>query len=390
MNPASLYIHIPFCRNKCIYCDFYSGGVRLANWKQWADALISELSSRKYELINRKIISIYFGGGTPSLIPEETFEILLNCIYDVINRENIVSDCEISIEANPEDISESKVIAWKNSGVNRVSIGIQTFSDNLLKIIGRKHSGEKAFKAVQYLKSVYKNVSADLMFGLPGQSIDDVKDDLNKLIELNPQHISVYSLMYEQGTALTQLSRNGLIDMVSEEISEEMYLIISNQLKKAGYERYETSNYAKPGFESRHNFGYWTGRQYVGIGPSAHSFDGVSKRFANPADLKLYIAHFNPDKNSAEEKRTFKTETEHLSLKQRIEERIMLSLRMKKGISLNLFVEEFGSEELQYLMKRAQKSISSGKLIFNPIERTLQIPDEHILISDSIIVELIP
>ena len=271
-NPISLYFHVPYCNNKCIYCDFYSGGARIADWQALTTSFLNELGSRRSEWEGCDVVSIYFGGGTPSLIPVEIFAGLLIAIKNLIGADRIAPDCEITLEANPEDVNPEAVDYWKQSGVNRVSLGVQTFSDSSLRSIGRRHSGEEARRALELLTSEFNNVSADLIFGLPNQTLSDLRQDLVMLTALSPEHISVYSLMYEPGTALTYLRDSGKIAQIGEEEAAEMFDTIVATLEEAGYDRYETSNYARPGYESRHNSGYWTGRAYVGIGPSAHSY----------------------------------------------------------------------------------------------------------------------
>ncbi|MDE6558709.1 MAG: coproporphyrinogen III oxidase family protein, partial [Muribaculaceae bacterium] len=278
---------------------------------------------------------------------------------------------------------------WKRGGVNRVSVGVQTFNDKGLKSIGRRHTGESAEIALIQLMSHFSNVSADLIFGLPGQSLEDLNMDIERILKLKPQHISIYSLMYEEGTAITYLRDAGRISPVDDEVATEMFKIIINRLNQAGYNRYEISNYSIAGFESRHNRGYWTGRRYIGIGPSAHSFDGDSKRSSNPADIMGYLNRVAP-KESEDTESHYQAAQEELTQMQKIEEMIMLSLRMKEGIDLNQFLRQYGLKEQHNLMKRAQKSIRQGNLICDIEKRRLYLSDSGVLISDSIILDLIP
>ncbi len=374
-KPISLYFHIPYCRRKCLYCDFYSGGVRIADWGALKKSFIRELEARREEYKDHTIVSLYFGGGTPSLIPAPEFEALIKDIRRILSKDaGMADDCEFTIEVNPEDVTQDRIKAWKRSGVNRVSLGIQTFDDTILSIIGRDHSGDEAISAFQALNMEFENISADLIFGLPGQTIPHLKSDLTKLTALHPTHISVYSLMYEPGTSITHLRNTGKVKPVEDEVAEEMFLLITDTLTKSGYDRYETSNYALQGYESRHNSGYWTGRPYIGIGPAAHSYDGKFIRKANPADLKGYLTN------------NYKVTEEKLTRRELIEERIMLGLRMKKGIDLNAFRNDFGDFSLEQLMKKAQNGLRSRN--FEMTDSHLRITDTGLMISDRLIIEL--
>ncbi len=224
MKPSSLYIHIPYCRSKCIYCDFFSGGSQQAQWDLYVSQILDELSVRNNELTD-KIISIYIGGGTPSLMPVSNLEFLLKEIRNNLTG-RLTETAEITLEINPEDVTEENVDRWLSSGINRSSIGLQSFSEDVLKLIGRRHSGKEGRRAVKFLKSKFKNVSADLIFGLPGQSIDSFKSDLKELIDMEIPHISCYSLMYEEGTALYELRRQNRITDIPENYSLEMYIYL--------------------------------------------------------------------------------------------------------------------------------------------------------------------
>ncbi|MDE6273329.1 MAG: radical SAM family heme chaperone HemW [Muribaculaceae bacterium] len=374
-KPISLYFHIPYCRKKCAYCDFYSGGVRIADWKALNSSFIRELKLRAVEWRDRVIVSIYFGGGTPSLMPPEYLENLANDIRKVIDEEASLSeDCEFTLEANPEDINDRNINTWKRCGINRISLGIQTFDNAILTRMGRTHTGEEAISAFRSLRNFFDNISTDLIFGLPDQTLEDLRKDLKTMLSLHPNHISIYSLMYEPGTSLTLLRDKGKVKAADEEMTEVMFQDISATLAKAGYIRYETSNYALPGYESRHNSGYWTGRAYIGIGPSAHSYDGELKRKANSADLKGYLLD------------TYNIIEENLTQQERIEERIMLGLRMKKGIDLVMFQKDFGAAHLRKLLQKAEKGLRLGNLAIT--DDHLRVSEKGIMISDTLIVEL--
>lgn len=384
-----LYIHIPYCRKKCLYCDFFSGGSRVADWNRLRDALLCELKERLHELPSQ-VESIYIGGGTPSLMPANLLEDFLSEVKGILFDKGILisEDVEVTIEANPEDVDCIHMNSWKRSGVNRVSLGIQTFSDQLLKSIGRQHSGEQAEEALRMLTENFDNVSGDLIFGLPGQSLEQLKADVERLIRLSPEHISVYSLMYEEGTALSLLRDSGRVEEVDEETVNSQYTIISKSLRTNGYEHYEISNYARSGFRSRHNSGYWIGKPYLGIGPSAHSFDGNSIRRANKADLFGYLDRFSPNLPTqvTMDKSPFYFE-EILSEEERLEESVMLGLRRVEGINLKAFEKDFDKDRLKNLLESSKKNIE--KRLLEIVGDNLKLTDKGIMVADSIILDLI-
>lgn len=395
MEPISLYFHVPYCRNKCIYCDFYSGGAKIADWNALSRSFLNELKSRGKEWNGREVVSIYFGGGTPSLVPGSILEELFIKLREEIGEKSISGNCEITLEANPEDVNEENIEVWERCGINRVSLGVQTFNNAGLKMIRRSHTGEQALDALKLLKDNFKNISADLIFGLPGQSPADVERDLEILSKVRPAHISVYSLMYEEGTALAELYRLHKLTKVDDEVSEEMFGMISSYLNKAGYNRYETSNYSIPGYESHHNIGYWTGRPYIGIGPSAHSYDGGCQRKWNPADLKGYLKKWNTEEiefknngmSEAEVNHRYNPIMDHLTPEELHEEWIMLRLRMKEGIDLKEYEERFGRKFLDDLLRKSRKWLYSGELELSSSH--LSVTDKGLMISDSVIVDLI-
>ena len=383
---SSLYIHIPYCRHKCIYCDFFSGGSSIADWDAFEAKVMEELDSRLGEL-TFPLISLYLGGGTPSLMPADTlselFSGLKSRLPELNENSNFINDSrnkspEITLEVNPEDVTPQNIENWKNCGINRISVGVQSFSDDILKFIGRKHSAEQSRRALRLLSEEFGNVSADLIFGLPGQSMKSFADDLDFIIKSGIRHISCYSLMFEPGTALYELRRQHRLDEADEGLSRDMYTLLSQHLNEAGYRHYEISNFAIPGYESLHNTGYWTGRQYLGLGPSAHSFDGKNTRRANPWKLKEYLNHdFRTN--------TFYTE-EKLTRQECIEESIMLGLRMDSGINIIDFNERFGSDEYKILLKKAAPMIDKGFLILTP--SALKLTGKGVMISDNIISSL--
>lgn len=379
-----LYIHIPYCRRKCLYCDFFSGGARIADWTGLADALLAELQERIEELPER-IESIYIGGGTPSLMPPDVFGDFTSRLRQSVDAagKTLVDDVEFTIEINPEDVDDRHIKVWREAGVNRVSIGIQTFDNRLLQSIGRSHTGDMAEMALKRLKAEFENVSGDLIFGIPGQSVEDLRRDVYRLIDCGPEHVSVYSMMYEEGTALTALRDAGRVEEADDDTVARQYECLTEILGAAGYEHYEISNYARPGFRSRHNSGYWTGKPYLGIGPSAHSFDGVSVRRANPADLRGYLGRFG---NFRAGETSFFTE-EQLNREERLEERIMLSLRRREGLNLKQLCHDFGREAERKVRQKAAGHLAAGNLIEEP--GGIRLSRKGVMIADSVMVDLI-
>lgn len=376
-DTSSLYIHIPYCRSKCLYCDFFSGGHSIARWDDYSSQLIAELKLRRDELPG-KIVSIYFGGGTPSLIPPETFAVLTERLLAILG-DSVTADAEFTLEANPEDITRANIALWKKSGVNRISLGIQSFSDDILYRLGRKHDSSSSRKALRLLSENFKNFSGDLIFGLPGQSLDHFKSDVDQLTASGVSHISCYSLMFEKGTALYELQRLGKLEEAPEELSAEMYAYLTTRLNSEGFIHYEISNFALPGYESRHNSGYWTGRSYLGLGPSAHSYDGCRVRRANPWRLKEYLNHNFSETHDA----AAFYEEEYLTENELREEYIMLRLRTLHGIDISDYRKRFGQENLQNLIRMSQSYVASGHMEYK--NDNLRLSDSGILISDTII-----
>ena len=382
MLDGGIYIHVPFCRNKCIYCDFYSGGQRIAEWDKYIKAILCELVVRKDE-VSFKPSTLYIGGGTPSLIPSVYFEKLI----DELNQGLGVNHWqEFTIEVNPEDISEHQCKVWKNAGVNRISIGIQSLNDTELKMIGRKHSAQDSIEAFNLLKNYFDNISVDLMFGIPHQSLNSYIESLQRVIDLKPTHVSSYSLMLEPGTAMTLLVEKEKIKLPDEDEWMKMFQTTHNFLKVAGYDRYEISNYALPGYRSIHNSSYWDGKPYLGLGPSAHSYDGYKMRRANLNDIKKYIKHFSKSTVNINEMGSFYNE-EILNDEELKEEFIMTRLRRSSGFNIREYAVRFGENEKNILLKRAQGYISGGLMKCD--DENLSFTDSGFEISDTILSHLI-
>lgn len=368
-----LYIHIPYCKGKCIYCDFYSAGN--PQWDKYLKAVVSELSERKAELGDDFLTSLYIGGGTPSLIPAETFRDFIHEIktvaLDQIPLEASPEGFEFTIEVNPEDVDEERAGAWKESGVNRISMGVQTMDDGELTLLGRRHNAEKVEKSIEILKRYFNNISLDIIYGIPGQTTEILGFTLGKIVSFEPTHVSAYSLTYEEKTLLSIYREKGKI----REATEEEYLlfdrIVAEKLAEAGYERYEISNYSLPGYRSRHNSGYWSGKPYLGLGPSASSYDGKRRRRTNLSDIKSYIEG------------RVRFDSEILTDEELMEEQIMTRLRTKEGLHIEEMTEAVRNE----IMKKAERWINEGEIRME--DGWLKLTETGIPISDYIILSLV-
>ena len=375
---SSLYLHIPYCRRKCLYCDFFSGGEKIADWPLLTDCLLEEARRRKEELPTLPS-TLYLGGGTPSLMPEESLERLMHGLHNIYEG---MKPEEITIEVNPDDVSPEKAELWKSVGFNRVSIGIQSFRDEELKAMGRRHSGTQGADAIIMLKQYFDNISADLIFGLPGQTRESWEESLDRMIELRPEHISAYSLMYEDGTPLTVLRDSGKLPIIPEEDSEWMFRRLIERIVAAGYDRYEISNYSLTGRHSRHNSAYWSGNPYFGLGPSAHSYDGIRTRRSNPADLNGYLRYFREKKNPTSKF----YEEEILNDEELREEYILTRMRTGGGINLTEYGEKWGEEKCRQLLKNAKPALTEKMLAKS--QDQLFLTEKGIMIADRIIIDL--
>lgn len=340
---AGIYIHVPFCKSRCIYCDYFTSTneVEMDNYVQ---ALGKEITSRKNELSNDIIKTIYFGGGTPSRLQSSHF----NYIFENIFADyTVASDAEITIEANPDDLSTTYVDILSELPFNRISIGIQSFDDNELKFLSRRHDANRAIESVKYCQTKgFNNISIDLMYGLPEQTIEIWQRNLEQACQLNIQHISAYHLIYEEKTRLYNLLQAGKVNPVDEDRSLEMFEMLIDKLAEDGFEHYEVSNFAKEGFISQHNTSYWKSEKYMGLGPAAHSFDG-EHRWWNVSSLPKYINGINKGEP--------KFEIEDLDLPTKYNEYIITGLRTIWGIDLEELQMKFGEELYGYFLKGAEK-----------------------------------
>lgn len=341
MEELGIYVHIPFCKRKCSYCDFKSfSNIEEINQKKYVDALIKEIQNSQNT--NKYIVTtIYIGGGTPSFINENYIKDILQAIY---KKWEIKNDVEITIEVNPGTITKEKLEAYKNMGINRLSIGLQSTNNYLLNKIGRIHSYEEFIENYILARKIgFENINIDLMLALPEQNMEDLMQSVKKVINLNPEHISIYSLILEENTELWKKVKNKEENLVEDDFEREMYWKSKKAFEDAGYIHYEISNYAKPGFESKHNKNCWSQKQYLGFGIAAHSyFNG--KRFYNVEDLNKYIT--NIEKN--EFKNNIIIEEENRTKEDVAKEYMMLGLRKIEGVSISEFQRKFELNPLFY------------------------------------------
>ena len=349
---AGLYIHIPFCASRCIYCGFYST-TRLDLRQQYVDALIRELVEvgKSKMLKDDSISTVYLGGGTPSQLTIPQLHQLFDAIY-IYNK--VESGAEVTIEMNPDDVSVPYADTLRQLGINRVSMGAQTFDDERLRWLNRRHTVAQVGQAVKILRAAgIRNISIDLMYGFPDETIDDFVRDIDEAIKLDVEHISAYCLMIEEGTELYRRYGDKRVreyDDSKEETERKMYELLIDKLTAAGYGHYEISNFARPGFRSRHNSSYWTGVPYIGLGAAAHSFDGHLRSW-NVSDIQQYIAAVNRDERLNEE--------EELSATDFYNERVMLGLRTCEGVDLSALSDD----ERNYCIQEAQPFLSDDILL---------------------------
>lgn len=371
---AGIYIHIPFCKTRCIYCDFYST-TRSELKERYVRALCRELQMRREYLQGETVETIYFGGGTPSQLAEEDFQ----QIFDTIRQTYGMEHCrEITLEANPDDLTEAYIAMLRRLPFNRVSMGIQTFDDTLLKLLNRRHNAAQAIEAVDRCRRAgFDNISIDLIYGLPSETDERWRRDLQQAVALSVEHISAYHLTYEEGTRLYRLLQAHSICEVDEDTSLRFFSTLIDTLTAAGYEHYEISNFCRPGRHSRHNTSYWQDIPYLGCGPSAHSFDKRTREW-NVASLEKYL--------HAIEAAGREYETEYLDDVTRYNEYVMTALRTKRGIALEDLKQLFGAEMMQYCRDMACPYIDSGKLRME--DNRLCLTREGIFVSDGIISSL--
>ena len=367
---AGIYIHIPFCAKRCIYCGFFST-VRQGEAARYVDALCRELKERAGWLEGAPVKTVYFGGGTPSRLTAEQIGQVLETIREAYGLNDIE---ELTVECNPDDITPHYVSALAKMGVNRISMGVQTFNDDLLKFLNRRHTASQALDTVRICReSGIKNISIDLMYGLPGQTLELFQKDLETALATNVQHISSYCLSYEEGTPLQALRKRGKLTPASDELCAHMFTLMCKTLGAGGFEHYEISNFSKPGYRSRHNSSYWDGTPYLGAGAAAHSYNGQIRQW-NPSNLDTYLTGI--------EQGTPVHEEEQLSATDLYNERIMLSLRTTQGLNLSTL----STQDRLSVLKAAEPLLSKGALLHE--NNHLRIPESKLFISDTIISSL--
>ena len=350
-KPSSAYVHIPFCTQICYYCDFSKVFIKNQPVDAYLEHLIQE--TRSYEI--GKLRTLYIGGGTPTALSAQQLAYLLTELPKVMDLSEVE---EFTIEANPGDLDPDKIAVLKESQVNRVSLGVQTFDNKMLKKIGRSHQEQDIYDNIRHLKQAgFDNISIDLIYALPGQTMDQVKENVAKAIDLDIPHMSLYSLILENHTVFMNRMRRGKLPLPKEELEAEMFEYIIEELEKAGFEHYEISNFSKPGFESRHNLVYWDNAEYYGLGAGASGYvDGI--RYKNHGPIRHYLEAVEAGKARITE--------EHLTLEEKMEEELFLGLRKKTGVSKERFEEKFGiSFDQRY-----------GQVVASLTEQGLLVPDD--------------
>ena len=371
---TGLYIHIPFCATRCSYCDFYSQ-TNSALRSEYIQALIAEMCIRRAE-VTATIGTLYFGRGTPSLLSPQEIGRIIEQVYRLFS---FSSDAEITLEANPDDLNTSYVQELRTLPINRISMGAQSFHDEDLHFLNRRHNARQVLEAVDTCRNAgLTNLSIDLIYGLPGQTPARWQENISAVLALSPPHLSAYHLIYEEGTLLTRLLHAGKVREVDEEVSLELFRMLREQLTEAGYEHYEISNFARSGYHSRHNSSYWQDTPYLGLGPSAHSFDGRRTRRSNPSDIRRYIVSMAAGKPLFTE--------EILTDNDRYNEVVMTRLRTACGLSPDQIGHLFGKESAERCIRTAAPFIRDG-LLHEEADGRIRLTEKGIFLSDRIISE---
>lgn len=348
-----IYIHIPFCKSKCYYCDFLSYTERCDEIENYIQKVMQEME--QYDLSHYHVTTIYIGGGTPSFIEAKYMEQLLQKLkMRLINNETKFEEMEITLEMNPGTVTKEKLESYKKVGINRMSMGLQTTNDDLLKQIGRIHTYQQFLQSYQWVRDIgFENVNIDFMIGIPNQTIQDIKTTLEEIKRLQPEHVSVYSLIVEEGTKLERFIEDGVLQLPTEELERQMYWYVKNTLELNGYEHYEISNFAKKGKASKHNLNCWEQKEYIGLGVAAHSYlDGV--RYSNTTFSKDGVWDFL-DKRLEERQ----------SLEDKKKEYMLLGLRKIQGVSVQMFKERYGDNPIFLYRKIFDRLIRQGLLEIN-------------------------
>ncbi|UQB70427.1 radical SAM family heme chaperone HemW [Epilithonimonas zeae] len=370
-----IYLHIPFCKQKCSYCNFhFSTSLNLKD--EMLSAIKKEIKFRNKELENKLLKSLYFGGGTPSVLSVDEIKSLIDEIQKYFSFDEKI---EITLESNPDDLNKNFLKELSNTEINRLSIGTQSFFDEDLKLMNRAHNASEAESSIKRAQDFgLENISIDLIYGSPTSNFEIWKENLNKTIELQVPHVSSYALTVEPKTALEKWIENGKVSSPQEAEQNQEFYYMKDFLKDNGFDHYEISNFGKPGFHSKHNSAYWKSEPYLGIGPSAHSYNGSLERSWNIANNSIYIKNLNQN--------ILPKETEILSEKDRFNEMMMIGLRTIWGVDLNKFNKTFSSEIIDYLKKEIKPKLESGILIID--NNYLKIPEKHWFLADGIASDL--
>ena len=348
---SGIYIHIPFCKQACHYCNFHFS-TSLKSKDSIIKAIAEEITL-KSKLNNEVIETIYFGGGTPSILDLNDFEKILNSIF---KNYKIGTDPEITLEANPDDLSKEKLKNLKKQSINRLSIGVQSFVENELKLMNRAHDSNKAIKSIEISKLIFDNISVDLLYGLPDSSVDTLNYNIDILTKFNVNHISSYAITLEPKTALEKYVKNGLVELPNDNIVFDQFIYVNKELVANNYINYELSSFAKPNFFSKNNTAYWKRKKYIGIGPSAHSYDGINRSW-NISNNKKYVDQINSG--------NLYYKTEKLSKIDHYNEYIMTGLRTMWGISLSYLENKFDKQFKDYFLKHVKKYIDQNLIKIN-------------------------
>jgi len=370
----SAYIHIPFCKSLCPYCDFFST-IELNAMPRFVDSLCREISlaAEEHYVAGEKLDTIFFGGGTPSLLGDGRLRNILTKLRDTFA---ISADCEVTLEANPDDITVSLAAMWAALGVNRLSIGVQSFHDRELKILGRRHNSNANVSGYRMVRDAgIDNISVDLIYGLPNQTLDSWRESLNRAVELAPDHVSAYCLTLEGGTLMEAAVEYGSLELPDDDTLFDMYSVCAEILSGAGYDHYEVSNYARNGLRCRHNMAYWTFRPYLGFGPAAASYVG-ERRWKNVADLAGYNYSLECDTLP-------RSNIEDICSSVREREEIMLSLRLREGLDLGRFKRRFGWDFVEKHRNRLDEFWDAGLLLYT--EDCVSLTERGMFMSDYVI-----
>lgn len=370
---AGIYIHIPFCKQACHYCDFHFS-TSLKKKDEMIAAIITEIAMRKDELEGHVIQTIYFGGGTPSVLSNQEIQCIITAVYDNFK---VIDNPEITLEANPDDLSNKRIAELSNTPINRLSIGIQSFFEEDLKLMNRAHNAKEAEDCIAAAVKYFDNISIDLIYGIPNMSNQRWLQNVAKALQFGVPHISSYALTVEPKTALHTFVKKGIIIAPSDEAAQEQFLLLVDEIEANGFIHYELSNFGKRGYFSQNNTAYWLGKKYLGIGPSAHSYNGTTRSW-NVANNTLYLKNIQENK--------LPSEKETLTLSDRYNEYIMTGLRTIWGVTVARVQQDFGQLYYDYLIAQLQPFLDNGLLSFK--EGTIKTTREGKFLSDGIASDL--